>query len=156
ATYTMTAGYDANSRLVSVAYPSGFTARYGYNGLGYANQLKDNVTGQVYWTAGAMDAEQHLKSFASGNGIVTTRSFDAQTGRLTAIVAGPNNAVQSVGYTYDRLGNPLSRTDNAAGVSETFGYDALNRLTTAAVAQNTAPAKSFAYDAVGNILAKSD
>src|SRR5262249_33052260 len=29
--FTFTAGYDANSRLTSVAYPSGFTAKYTYN-----------------------------------------------------------------------------------------------------------------------------
>lgn len=32
-TYTMGAVYDANSRLSKVSYPSGFTARYGYNSL---------------------------------------------------------------------------------------------------------------------------
>ncbi len=28
ATYTMSAGYDGNSRLTSVSYASGFTAKY--------------------------------------------------------------------------------------------------------------------------------
>ncbi|MDR3662560.1 MAG: hypothetical protein P4L86_19630, partial [Mycobacterium sp.] len=35
-TYAMAATYDANSRLSTVAYPSGFTAKYAYNNLGYA------------------------------------------------------------------------------------------------------------------------
>src|SRR6266852_2628443 len=34
-------------------------------------------------------------------------------------------------------------------------FDALNRMTSATVSQN-APAKSFAYDAIGNLLSKSD
>src|SRR5215475_3369948 len=82
ATYTMGAAHDADSRLSKVSYPSGFTARYGYNSLGYANQLVDDATGQSYWTANAMDAEGHLTQMTSGNGLVTARGFDAKTGRL--------------------------------------------------------------------------
>ena len=36
--YTFRAGYDANSRLSSVTYPSGFVAGYSYTSLGYAQQ----------------------------------------------------------------------------------------------------------------------
>ncbi len=78
----MAAGYDGNSRLTQVSYPSGFTARYGYNNLGYANQLLDAASGQVHWTANAMDGEGHLTQQTAGNGLVTTRSFSATTGRL--------------------------------------------------------------------------
>ena len=154
--YTMAAAYDANSRLSQVTYPSGFAASYHYNSLGYANQLTDGSTAQAYWTANALDAEQHLTQQTSGNGIVTTRGFDAATGRLLSVNAGPGNAVQSLSYTYDRLGNPLSRADNAVNLSESFTYDPLNRLLSATVSTNIAPVKSFSYDAIGNLLSKSD
>src|SRR5262249_3453310 len=58
-TYTFGAAYDANGRMSSVAYPSGFSPSYVYNSLGYVQQLKDSSTGQAYWTANARDAEQH-------------------------------------------------------------------------------------------------
>jgi len=157
-TYAMTAGYDSNSRLATVTYPSGFRARYGYSASGYANQLRDDVTGQVYWTANAMDAEQHLTSQTSGNGVQTLRSFNVQTGRLNTIVAGVGGSqyVQSIIYSYDRLGNPLSRSDGNTALTETFTYDALNRLISATNSLNTAPTKTFSYNALGNILTKSD
>ena len=155
--YTMGATYDAYSRLSKVTYPSGFTARYGYNSLGYANQLLDDATSQVHWTANAMDAESHLTQQTAGNGLVTVRSFNATTGRLTNVSTGSGNAVQSQSYTYDLLGNPLSRSDANTNLSESFAYDALNRLTSATVNLSPTPlAKSFSYSAIGNLLSKSD
>jgi YD repeat-containing protein len=84
-TYSMAATYDGNSRLTSVSYASGFVAKYAYTSLGYANQLLDNASGIAYWTANAMDAEQHLTQQTSGNGLVTTRAFSLTNGRLNSI-----------------------------------------------------------------------
>jgi RHS repeat-associated protein len=153
--YTMAAAYDGNGRLNQVTYPSGFVASYGYNSLGYANQLSGGGA-QTFWTASGMDAEQHLTQQTSGNGIATTRSFSATNGRLLSITSGPGNAVQSSSYTYDLLGNPLSRTDDTANLSESFTYDPLNRLLTATVSANVAPVKAFTYNSIGNMLSKSD
>ena len=155
-TYKMGATYDANSRLTKVSYPSGFTARYGYNSLGFANQLTDDATGKVQWTANAMDADGHLTQMTSGNGLVTNRVFQATTARLTNINTGVGSGktVQSLAYTYDKLGNPLSRTDANTGLNETFTYDALSRLTSSKV--NLDLTKTFSYNAIGNILSKTD
>jgi hypothetical protein len=75
---------------------------------------------------------------------------------LTAILAGNGNIVENFSYTYDVLGNVLTRADTNENLTETFAYDALNRLTQAQVSQNIAPLKSFAYDVIGNLLSKSD
>jgi RHS repeat-associated protein len=150
---TFTAGYDANSRLSSVTYPSGFVATYSYTSLGYAL----GVTGpgsQVYWTANARDAELRLTQQTAGNGVVTTQSFDALTDRLTSILAGSGNVVENFSYTYDVLGNMLSRADANQNLTETFSYDSLNRLTQTVVNQSLT--KAFTYDPIGNLLSKSD
>ncbi|CCE06201.1 exported hypothetical protein [Bradyrhizobium sp. STM 3843] len=157
ASYTMGATYDANGRLTKVSYPSGFTARYGYNSLGFANQLQDDATAQSYWTANAMDAEGHITQQTAGNGLVTIRGFDPLTGRLTSVATGVNNAVQNLGFGYDRLGNLTSRSDANTSVSESFVYDPLSRLTSSTTNLNPSPlVKTFAYSATGNILSKSD
>ncbi|MES5484933.1 RHS repeat-associated core domain-containing protein [Bradyrhizobium sp. INPA03-11B] len=156
-TYTMSAAYDTNGRPAKVTYPSGFAVRYGYTSLGYSSQLLDDASGQPYWTANATDAVGHLTQETAGNGIVTSRSFDATTGRLLAIGTGTGNAVQSLAFTWDALGNPLSRSDANTNLNETFGYDALNRLTSTTVNLTPTPlAKTFSYSPVGNILSKSD
>jgi hypothetical protein len=92
----MSAGYDGNSRLTSVSYASGFVAKYAYTHLGYANQLLDSASGIAFWTANAMDAEQHLTQQTAGNGLVTTRAFSLTTGRLNSIATGSGGAVQRV------------------------------------------------------------
>jgi YD repeat-containing protein len=158
ATYTFAATYDANSRLSTVSYPSGFSLAYTYTSLGYAKQLASGSTSgsTVYWTANARDAEMHLTQQTAGNGVVTSKSFNPRTGRLTAAIAGSNIAVESFGYTYDALGNLLTRSDSNENLTETLTYDNLNRLTSATVSQNVAPVKTFTYDPVGNLLTKSD
>lgn len=152
--YTLSVTYDAQGRVATLRYPSGFTVAYAYTALGYLRQASDNATGQVLWTATARDAEGHLTGQAAGNGIATTQAFDPQTGRLTAIQAGANGAVENLTLTYDGRGNLLTRADAATGVSESFSYDPMSRLLTANVANG--PAKSFSYDATGNLLTKSD
>jgi hypothetical protein len=57
-------------------YPSGLVLSYAYTSIGCPGA-------QVYWTAHARDAELRLIQHTAGNGVVTTQSFDAQSGRLT-------------------------------------------------------------------------
>ena len=158
--YYFSATYDSNSRLSSVTYPSGFTANYGYTSLGYPSNVMSPIYFdspiQVYWQANARDAELRPTSQTAGNGVVTTQSFDPLTDRLTSILAGAGNAVESFSYTYDALGNVLTRADANESLSETFTYDNLNRLLSATVSTNIAPPKAFSYDAVGNLKSKSD
>ena len=154
--YTFSATRDGNGRLSTVTYPSGFVAQYSYNSLGYSNQLADGTSHQVHWTLNALDAEQHITQQTSGNGIVTTRSFSATTGRLLTVDAGNGNLVQNLSYTYDSLGNLLTRADSNTNLSESAVYDNLNRLISATISSNIAPVKNFAYNAIGNLVTKSD
>jgi RHS repeat-associated protein len=62
--------------------------------------------------------------------------------------------VENFSYTYDVLGNVLTRADANESLTETLTYDNLNRLTQAQVNQSTA--KAFTYDPIGNLLTKSD
>ncbi|MDF0584162.1 RHS repeat domain-containing protein [Bradyrhizobium yuanmingense] len=152
-THTITTAYDDVGRVAAVTYPSGLVVGYAYNGFGFQTQLKDNATNQVLWAANAHDAELRLIRQTAGNGVVTERSYDANNGRLSTITAGNAGAVRSYTYTYDALGNMLNRADANGGISESFGYDALNRLTSATIGAAT---KTFAYDGIGNLLSKSD
>ena len=56
--------------------------------------------------------------------------------------------IQNLSYTYNAVGNVTGVTDNADSTrTQTFTYDDLQRLLTAAGAYGTT---SYAYDAVGN------
>ncbi|WP_238701871.1 RHS repeat domain-containing protein [Mariprofundus erugo] len=94
----------------------------------------------------------HMLQETLGNGLITTRQYNPLTNRLESIAAGPNGSIQSLSMSYDAVGNLTSRSDGVMNWTESFSYDALNRITGV-----SGPAvKSYAYDAIGNITNKSD
>ncbi|MFZ5654697.1 MAG: toxin TcdB middle/N-terminal domain-containing protein, partial [Pseudomonadota bacterium] len=151
--YDVDTGYDAFGRVGAIAYPAvngaRFTVHNNYTAQGHLAEVKNAATGQSYWKASARDAAGHPTAEILGNGLSTVRTYNPASGALEAINTGAT--VQSLSYTYDLLGNLTKRTDAINGVSETFGYDALNRLTDVG---GPAP-KSYAYDSIGNITGKS-
>jgi len=50
---------------------------------------------------------------------------------LNTILAAAGNIVENFSYTYDVPGNVVTRADANENLTETFTYDALNRVTTA-------------------------
>src|SRR3954468_7029294 len=66
--------------------------------------------------------------------------------------------VQQLTYDYDSIGRLQARADANQNLSETFLYDNLNRLTSATVNSGAAGlvTQSFGYDAIGNIISRSD
>ena len=116
----------------------------------------------VYWRAAAVNAEGQVLEALLGNGVSTTRTYDPATGLIRTIQSGTGDsaAVQDLGYAFDSLGNLTSREDFIQDVYESFAYDRLNRLTGATVydAEDDTgrAAKTYRYDAIGNIVNKSD
>jgi len=87
-----------------------------------------------------------------GNGVTETRSFDLDY-RLTSLTDAGTSALQDLTYAYDAANNVSSITDGVtSGSSQTFGYDALDRLTGAAGAYGSL---GYTYDSVGNRLSHS-
>lgn len=157
-TYTSSTSYDVNGRVAKQVYPTGVEVGYSYTALGYPKEIRDPVTNALYWQANSMDAEGHLLQQTYGNSVVTRQDYDPATGRLLAIRAGGSDAVQNLAFTYDRNGNPLTRSDGNQSLSETFLYDSLNRLTSNTVNSSGAGlvTQTYAYDAIGNITSRSD
>lgn len=152
--------YDNAGRPLAQTYPTGFAVRNIYNGVGTLMQVaNDNNVSQVYWSLDSMDAAGRVRQQTYGNGVVTQQRYDA--GRLVQQIAGVvGNNVQNMSYSYDSLGNLLSRTDHVIGVSEGFSYDDLNRVTDATVSSTingvvTINVSNFAYNALGNITSKT-
>lgn len=144
-----------NGKLANITYPSGFLVNYNYNGLGYLTGLTDAV-GSSIWAANARDAEMHLTSATQGNGILTTQSFDPNTGLIQNQVAGPSGAIASFAYTFDTIGNLTARTDNVQAYTERFCFDSLNRLVNFNIAAACTGGKTAAYDSTGNITSRSE
>ncbi|MCB9771472.1 MAG: VCBS repeat-containing protein [Candidatus Omnitrophica bacterium] len=89
-----------------------------------------------------------------GNGVVTTYMYSPTMLRLTNIktVNVGGTILQDFTYVYDGTGNITSITDKVNTATQTFKYDALNRLTQAVGASYGT--KNYTYDQIGNIIAK--
>jgi YD repeat-containing protein len=152
-TETVSTVYDANGRIDRIVYPSGFTVQNIYTSLGYQSQLKE-YGGATLWTANSIDQELRLTQSTAGNGVVTTRVFDANRGFVTGVAAGPSSAVADFSYTFDAIGNLTQRADATQSLTENFTYDVLNRLTSYAIVSGAT--KTMSYNDLGNITSKSD
>lgn len=183
--------YDpATGRLASKTYPTGVRVGYDYTALGFAAQLKlltpidlsplpatpggtpANATtlaaNTVLWQARTVNAWGQAEQQLLANGISSRATIQAQTGRTTALAAGPgsSSSVVDQAYGWDSLNNLLYRADHigdavAGAVTESFEYaDGLSRLTKYTVAAPGVPggsrSVSLVYNALGMLLAKSD
>lgn len=163
-TYTHTTGYDALGRPVLHTYPEGFQVSTGYNAQGYLEKVFDPAKpSHPYWQANAANARGQITQETLGNGLVTTRAFQAETGYLHQIGTGTSASywnVQSLSFVFDEVGNLIQRADDmqsapgGGSLTETFAYDELNRLTSATIAG--VGSVSYGYDAIGNLTNKSD
>ncbi len=67
-----------------------------------------------------------------------------------------SNDVQDYSYTWDKVGNLETRQDhNQSGLTESFGYDDLNRLIQVDLSTETNPTLVMTYTGNGNILTKT-
>jgi len=117
----------------------------------------ESQPGQVGFT---YDANGHLASSTSINGVSTAYATDAQ-GRLKSITATrqqPFENILQLGYSYTSQGN-VSRISGINGGSPfelNYGYDRINRLTFAQVPRPGGMANAtYQYDGAGNRTVES-
>jgi YD repeat-containing protein len=148
--------YDALGRLERLNYPTGFAVRQVYNERGYLAELRKDSDNSLLWRSERVSAEGQMQRQLLGNGVATTREYDATHGWVTEIRSGLGNGteVQNLSFGFEPVGNLQSRSDNRRGLLELFGYDNLNRLTSAEIPGREG--KSYSYDSLGNITFKSD
>lgn len=151
--------YDTAGRPSQLYYSSGFSVRQVYNAYGYLSDVRNGSTNALYWQANQMDPEGHVTKETYGNGVVTERSYAADTGRIQNIVANTaaGQQIQGQAYLYDTIGNVTIYADGPGNQLEIRGgYDALNRLTQVdSTINGVASSQILTYDALGNITSKT-
>lgn len=151
--------YDGFGRASQHNYPSGLSIKNIYNAYGYVSEIRNVSTNALYWRADQMDAEGHVVKETYGNGVVTERSYAADTGRIQNILGtnGSGQQIQAHAYVYDTIGNVTIVADAPNNQLEIRGgYDNLNRLTQVETWLNgVASTENIAYNALGNIISKT-
>lgn len=158
--------YDARGRVSRYTYPSGITVDYVYTPLGFLAEIRR--AGTPIWRLASVNAWGQAEGFDLGDGSAqnTRQTFDPVTGRILSIAAGQpgSDNIMRQTYGWDTVGNVTDRSeryDDAGNVvTENFGYDPLNRLERYQTSSPTLPGLSkevtLAYNAIGNIVLKSD
>ena len=122
-TLTVGYGYGPGGRIERITYPSGHILAYGYDSAGRITSL--TVDGTTLLSGITYVPFGPPKGWTWGNGTTHQRSYDA-SGRLTSITL------------------PAEPAD-----SQTYGYDGLDRLTDASMANGTTNL-NYLYDLSGN------
>lgn len=142
-----------------------------YNDFGFLQRIQDaqisNGTAlATYYKVEEMNLRGQVTSEQHGDNVISERTYEPATGRLKtqqSFKIGSNMPIQNQTYEWDDVGNLTDRHDESGGdlannnrwkkdVSESFTYDALNRLETATTNGETV---TLTYDDLGNIRSKT-
>jgi len=137
--------HDAYGSVSLIHYPDGENVSYTPDALGRATQVGSYASGLTYFPDG------EVKDFVYGNGAVY--AAEKNTRQLVSNFSYGQGAtpVVSEDYAYDANGNITTVADLASGPrNKSFGYDALNRLTSATAA-GLWGTQSYTYDALNNL-----
>jgi RHS repeat-associated protein/uncharacterized repeat protein (TIGR01451 family) len=138
---TTTYNYDGVGNTLGVTSANGVQTVYAYDSLDRPTQIIHTRGGVLENYTETLDPTGRRLSVTENNGRVVNYTYDALY-RLTGETVSGDRTVAangSVTYTYDPVGNRLSRASTLAAVlSSTSAYDANDRLTDAS------------YDANGN------
>ncbi len=156
--FAVSRSYDGYGRPDAMTYPTGLATRQVYTANGHLSEVQNAATTQLYWRALVVNARGQITREVQGNGVVTDRTFDADSGQIGGITSTLNAGgdVQKAEFDFDLIGNLIARRDKrySTTFSETFGYDTLNRLQT--VTTTGAAAVTAAYNDLGNITSRTD
>ncbi len=157
--------YNTAGQALSLRYPGGNAGQqgelvtYGYNAIGQLSSLTSE-DGTQYIAATSYNAQGQVteqRMDAGANGFTRQYTYNPTTRRLETLKAGkatPFEELQKLSYTYDLAGNITGITDATnSNQTQTFGYDWLDRLTSAATSAVGVGQYShtYAYNAIGNL-----
>lgn len=145
--------YDNFNNLIQTTYPSGFRVKRDYTGSGLLSKVSRVDNNQLIWQADEMNPLGHYSKYTLGNGIQTQKKYSDFD--LLMEISAAN--IQDLHYDINPAnGNVNHRTDGIIGLTETFTYDQLDRLTGSAIAGSVSIGYPVSYAPNGNITNKSD
>ncbi len=165
--------YDRQGNQVTITNPDASVVKYEYNIAGQQEKVlrkedgdadfTDVIVNMDYAPSGAVAYLEYASGAKTTNTYAATQLYRLSNKTTTLpLTAGGVKTIQNSTYTYDPVGNITYIADTSelnTRKNITYTYDDLHRLTWA----NTSHAvggqnysQVFQYDAIGNIISKSD
>jgi hypothetical protein len=113
--------------------------------------VRNAASGTVYWEAVSTNPWGRLQNETFGNGVQTYTEYDPANGWLFKRQAGVGGGTGLIDaqVSWDYNGNFTTRQDLKQGLTETFVYDAMNRLDYSQ--RNGVTNLDVTLDAIGNM-----
>jgi RHS repeat-associated protein len=145
-TVTKTVGYGyTNGNLTSITTPSGQNVGYGYNSNHQVTSI--TINGATLLSSVLYDPFGPVRGWTWGNTTLAVRTYD-QDGKITQVDSGGLKT-----YAYDDAFRITGITDTVVPANSwTYGYDALDRITSGIATSTT---RGWIYDANGNRLTET-
>ena len=161
--YLVRRNYDQTGYLRGVLYPDGEVigsvpgeassgAPLGYDALGRLTTIPGILNNVTYSVLGAPLVQ------TNANGTTTTKTYDPNRFWLTGIQTTnltSGLSLQNLQYGLNEAGLADSVTSDVPSESRTYGYDGLNRLTSATNASHSTVNQEWAYDTLGRFTSNS-
>jgi len=148
--------YDRFNNLAKITYPDGREAVYTSNGLNAPETVGFNgvnLISAMSYGPGKAATSMNI----AGNGTTYSAGYNAAGMPTTVSLIKGAATLYNATYSYDGVGNILGISSTAPALNAAFGYDSLNRLTSAAYSSaggNEAHyTYSYGYDEYGNMKA---
>jgi RHS repeat-associated protein len=153
---TVTYSYVIPSGFRIITYPSGTNVTEAYDLRSRLIQVNDG--GSPALTQYTYDADNNVLSRTNRNGTAARQTYNANNWVTSLAQTNAGSLITGHAYVYDYEGNRLSQMNQVVSSnSETYGYDALNRLTnfdvgvlSGGIIPSPATAESYTLDPVGN------
>jgi RHS repeat-associated protein len=154
--YKSESKFDELGRIKQAIYPSGFAVDYHYGAVSELTEIRPAGSQKVLWKLEELYPTGEVRRYKLGNGSTVHRNRDERTDRVTSdtATAADLSSLVAKSYEHDSNGNLESREDRVTGITESFTYDALDRLQTF-----TGPSLKtivMDYDSIGRIKSRSD
>ena len=163
--YPFTYGYNLASAMTSETYPSGRVVQTEYDPAGRTAGVKNQSATWYYAGAVASDATNRIQyaphgavsAMKLGNGKWDHTAFNnrLQPTQIGLGTSGTDSSLLKLDYTYgttDNNGNLLTQkiTIGTTVMTDSFGYDSLNRLISASETGAASWSQNYGYDRYGN------
>lgn len=148
---TVSYGYDADSRVTSIGYPSGGSVTRGFDGAGELTSVTD---WDAHTATFSYDHGGNLVSEVLPDGVSSASSFN-DASQLTSITdarsSAPSDVLASFGYGRNGDGQVTSETDTGmpGPQSQSYSYDSQSRLASDS-------SGSYGYDAGSDLVGLSN